>query len=95
MFWECYGDYHGRRALKTFLPFFHAKLEKSIQEAQFRVYITDALYYAPRNQWMSKRFVELIDEPKKPKDNRSGDEVAAEVIKRLGLKFKNNTEGKG
>lgn len=34
---------------------------------------------------INKRFFDIIEELNKPKDNRSGEEIAAEVIEKCGL----------
>lgn len=50
----------------------------------YRLYVTDSLYYQAENKHLSVRYKDII-QPKKI-DTRSGDEIALEVINRLGLK---------
>ena len=61
-----------------------AKFKQKNDDQAYRIYVTDALYASGNNKAMSKRYFELI----KPEMtcNRSGDDVALDVIKRLGLK---------
>lgn len=63
-----------------------AKWEKSQRDLAYRIYITDSLYAFGQGKVMSERFINLIKSEES--DGRSGDEVAADVINRLGLKVK-------
>lgn len=62
------------------------------QEKSFRIYVTDTLSYIAKNTakqvkegvYVGKRWIDII-EPKK-EDDRSGDEVAMEIIEKLGLR---------
>lgn len=62
----------------------------------YRMYVTDALSAMVENtaklenrKTMSKRYVELAEPLANPRkrDNRTGDEIAADVIRRAGLKL--------
>lgn len=62
------------------------------RETAYRIYITDGIKCIAENtaryvggQHLTKRYIDIIDP--KPEDERSGDEIAADVITRLGLKF--------
>lgn len=52
-------------------------------------YITDNLYYTGQGKRLTIRFHDLISEnyKKAEKDERTGDEIAADVINRMGLKL--------
>ena len=52
----------------------------------YRVYVTDTLMLAGTNRYIDKRWIETIY--LQPEDGRTGDEIAAEVIKRAGLRLK-------
>lgn len=65
--------------------------ERQKQEA-YRVYITDALRAISENtakyaggKYIQARYADMIKP--KPKDIRSGNEIAADVIKKAGLKL--------
>lgn len=65
--------------------------QKRAEEKMYRMYVTDALKAITENTArretttiLSKRFVELISETEPEK---TGDEIAEEVIKRAGLTF--------
>lgn len=57
------------------------------KELAYRIYITDTLYYRSDNKKLTKRYVDMIAKSK-PQDTRSGDEIAEEIINKLGLKVK-------
>lgn len=61
-----------------------AKYSAMQKELAYRIYITDSLYYHAENKRISKRFYDVINPP--AEDNRSGDEIALDVINKLGLK---------
>lgn len=49
----------------------------------FRNYVTDSLQIIPQRKYIAKRYAEMVDFT--PKDTRSGDDIAADVIERAGL----------
>lgn len=76
------------RAVLAALP---SLLEEKMKDEAYKIYVTDCLQTISQNtasyvggQAMTRRFIELI-EPK-PQDNRTGAEIAADVIKSCGLK---------
>lgn len=54
-------------------------------EMAYRVYVTDCLFYQGQNQRLTSRFVDLLN---RKVDDRDGDEIAIDVIDKLGLRFK-------
>ena len=62
-----------------------ARLEEVEGAWAYRYYVTDSLQNIPRNKYTTKRFYDIIHP--KPIDNKSGDEIAAEVIRAAGLTF--------
>ena len=64
-----------------------ARLKTEHRDDAYRFYISDALWCGQNNARMNERYMKLIgkrdDEPQK-----SGEEIAAEVIKRAGLAVK-------
>lgn len=55
----------------------------------FFIYVTDSLQNAPQNKYMTDRFYDIIyKNTGRHRDTRTGDEIAAETIKKLGLKIK-------
>lgn len=57
------------------------------EEVAYRVYVADSLYYQAENKQLTKRYMDIIRP--KPVDTRTGDEIALDVITRLGLKVDN------
>ena len=54
----------------------------------YRIYVTDSLYFQGQNKYLNVRFSDLI----KPKevDERTGNEIALDVIRKLNLRFSND-----
>lgn len=70
-----------------------ASVKREWEEKHYRSYMADALWAISENvariaggHYVSKRWDELIN-PTTP-DERSGDEIAADVIRRAGLTLK-------
>ena len=65
-----------------------ARFLQETEDLSYRIYTTDMLRVVAMGQRVQsvQRFAELIDHA--PKDQRSGDEIAADVISRCGLKVK-------
>ena len=57
------------------------------EELAYRVYIADSLFYSADNKKLVKRYSDVIRPA--PVDNRTGDEIALDVINRLGLRVNN------
>lgn len=51
----------------------------------YRTYLTDTLFYQAQNQRLTARYYDIIN---KKVDNRTGDEIVADVIAGAGLRFK-------
>lgn len=62
-----------------------AKYEEYSRTIAYRFYIADTLYLTPQRKGLTKRLHEIYYPVKA--DNRSGDEIAADVIKNAGLSF--------
>ena len=69
-----------------------AAINQDAEEYAYRVYMTDSAQLAVENKYITRRWCEIMEDTKKPVDNRTGDEVAADVIKRLGLSLKGGEE---
>lgn len=53
------------------------------EDIAYRIYVTDELYFSGHNRTHSVPFKELLGYVKK--DDRSGDDIAKDVIKNAGL----------
>lgn len=60
-----------------------ARFQTEQRETAYRIYVTDMLYLHGQNKTSSVRFEEIIK--RKDADNRTGDEIADDVINRAGL----------
>ena len=69
------------------MDFIVALFQKEQEDMAYRIYVTDALKLLTENgnQTLNIRFAELLEKRNKPQDNRSGEEIVADVIKRCGL----------
>lgn len=63
-----------------------ARYKMEQREMAYRIFVTDSLQLIPQNKYLTTRYKDSIKTKKK--DNRTGDEIAADVIKRAGLSFK-------
>ena len=61
-----------------------SKYKKEQEEMAYRIYMTDSLYYRAQNQYMNVRYYDLLN---RKIDNRSGDEIATDVIHKIGLRL--------
>ena len=70
------------------MKFMVARFFQDSEDLSYRIYTTDMLRVVAMGQRVQsvQRFAELIDHA--PKDERSGEEIAADVIQRCGLKVK-------
>lgn len=71
--------------MRPFFQYMTARIKEAHKEQTFRTYISDTLYYHERQMALTVRYGELLNNGPKA-DNRSGDEIAKDVITRLGLK---------
>ena len=69
------------------MDFIVALFQKEQEDMAYRIYVTDALKLLTENgnRTLNFRFAELLEKRNKPQDNRSGEEIVADVIKRCGL----------
>ena len=62
-----------------------ARVEEYAREMAYRFYIADSLHALGQNKYLVKSLKEILYA--KPADTRTGDEIAADVIKAAGLTF--------
>ncbi len=67
------------------MNFIIAFFQKEQEELAYRIYMTDAMKALCN---INLRYADILAHRRKPKDNRSGEEIAADVIKRCGLVVK-------
>ena len=54
------------------------------REMAFRSYVADSLFYMGENKRLQERYIEMIS---RKTDDRSADEIVADVIQRAGLRL--------
>lgn len=77
-----------------------ALLQYEAKEKRYRAYVTDALRLITENtakfaggSYIPIRWLDLESPQRMKEDARTGDEIAADVIMRIGLKLKGTDEG--
>ena len=63
-----------------------AKINSGIRDWNYRHYVANSLMGLSRGSGYSMTLYDMFNQP--PADNRTGDEIAADVMQRAGLKFK-------
>lgn len=69
------------------MRYVRAKIDDYQIDLAYRIYVSDSLFYMADNKRLTSRYYDLIHTQK---ETLSGDEIALDVIKRLGLKVKEN-----
>lgn len=88
--WLAFGEYRGR-TVRGFFYYLNAKLRQRSEEIRFRAYMADGVMAISHNSSrmggceMTEHFMDLIRGKTVKKDNRTGDEIAADVIQKCGL----------
>ena len=67
------------------MRYVEARIDEYNREEAYRIYVTRSLQLVPQNSYITTPFTDIL----KPKvvDNRTGEEIAMDVMKRAGLKF--------
>lgn len=63
-----------------------AKFNSHVEEVKYRNYVADILYWRGQGKTLTITYNDFIHP--KPVDNRTGDEIALDVINNLGLKLR-------
>lgn len=63
-----------------------ARHDDYVEEFIYRRYMSDSLNLLPEQSKLIDRYVDILNPPK---ETRSGDEIALDVIQNLGLRIKN------
>lgn len=58
------------------------------RDLAYRIYITDSLQLAAQNKYLTFRYADYIAGRMPKPDNRSGDDIALDIINRFDLKMK-------
>lgn len=60
-----------------------ASYESHIDDLKYRHYVANSLQNIPQGKWITASFNDVLNP--KPIDNRSGDEIVLDMIKKHGL----------
>lgn len=63
-----------------------ARLDTENRDEAYRIYVTKSLQLFPQNKYLTASYEDAIN-PSKSVDNRTGDEIVADIISRAGLRF--------
>lgn len=61
-------------------------MEEFHREETYRIFVSESLRLAPQHKCLAKKYTDFL-KPQKI-DNRSGEQIASDVMKNAGLKFK-------
>lgn len=83
------NDYRGRTA-KHFVKYALARFKSDVEDEAYRVYTTDALRTISESTahfggsgYITARYYDLVHP--QPEDNRSGEEIASDILERAGV----------
>ena len=68
------------------MRYVEARFEEYSREEAYRIYISRSLQLAPQMKFIPKPFYEIIH-PEPEQEEKTGDEIAADIMTRAGLKF--------
>ena len=79
------GAYVGPRRVRPFLCYAATRAKERAEDALRWEYVAEAIRLAPQQKYPTKHLRDMLHQ--KPQDTRSGDEIAADVIKAAGLEL--------
>ena len=87
----CLGEYRGIKKANVFLRYVISKYKEQQKEMAYRTYVTECLRMITENtakqsggSYINKPFADVIGNSK-PKDERTADEIIADISFRAGL----------
>lgn len=82
------GAYVGVWRVRPFLCYVRARDRAHARDEVWRAYVVEALRLAPQGRCLTRSYGEALSRvmgPAPREDRRDGDEIAADVIERMGL----------
>ena len=67
------------------MRYIEARLEQERRDELYRIYVTRSLQLIPQNKCLTSDYSDVISQ--KHVDNRSGEEIAADIMSRANLHF--------
>ena len=71
--------------MHPFFCYLDARDRAHLRDEAFRVYVAESLRLAPQGRALVKPYAEVVASLGERPDTRTGEEIAADVITRLGL----------
>lgn len=71
--------------MHPFFCYLDARDRAHTRDEAFRVYVTESFRLAQQHRELAKTYAEVVASLMERPDTRTGDEIAADVITRLGL----------
>lgn len=68
-----------------------ARFNKEARERAYRIYICESLFAHGENKRLSMHYADMIKRGNRKVDNRTGDEIAIDVIQRFGLRIEDES----
>lgn len=65
------------------MRYVEARIEEFNRDEAYRIFVTTSLQLAPQQKYLTKGYSELLER----KEEKSGDEIAVEIMQKAGLKF--------
>lgn len=62
-----------------------SRLDTERQDSAYRFYVCTSLQLAPQGKNLVKSYNEFLDDIKNPKKEKTGDEIAIEILTKLGV----------
>lgn len=73
------------------MRYVEARIEENDRSEAYRILVTRNLQLAPQGQYLDMNYINII-QPEKQEDQKSGSEIALDIIKRAGLNFNTREE---
>ena len=67
------------------MRYVEARIEEDLREEAYRIFVTRSLQLIPQNQYLTINFEDVLNP--QLADDRTGDEIAADVMNAAGLSF--------
>lgn len=67
------------------MRYVEARIDEYNREEAYRIYVSKSLQLAPQGKWLTVSYMDIL-KPQKV-DDRNGDEIVSDIMKRAGLKF--------
>lgn len=69
------------------MRYVEARSEDENREMTYRIFVTRSLQLIPQHKCLSKTYTECLNSNPASVDNRSGEEIAIDIILKAGLHF--------